>query len=58
MPLGDMAGTMHTLITLNTEMDFVYTYEVNGRRFVLDTREFREILEGVPAGRAGGFFLY
>ena len=48
MPLGDMAGTMHTLITLNTELDFVYTYEVNGRHFVLDTREFREILEGVP----------
>lgn len=48
MPLGDMSGTMHTLITLNTEIDFVYTYAVDGRRFVLDTREFKEILGGVP----------
>lgn len=44
MPLGDMCATMHTLITLNTEIDFVYTYVVDGRQFVLDTREFREIL--------------
>ena len=48
MPLGDMPGTVHTLITLNTELDFVYSYQVDGRRFVLDTREFRAILDGVP----------
>lgn len=47
MPLGDMAGTMHTLITLNTEIDFVYKYSVDGREFILDTREFREILDGI-----------
>ena len=48
MPLGDMCGTMHTLITFNTHIDFVYTYRVDDRSFVLDTREFKEILEGVP----------
>ena len=48
MPLGDMCGTMHTLITFNTHIDFVYTYCVDERSFVLDTREFKEILEGVP----------
>lgn len=47
MPLGDMAATLHTLITFNTEIDFVYTYAVDGRQFVLDTREFKEILGGV-----------
>ncbi|WP_346698406.1 ATP-binding protein [Catenibacillus scindens] len=48
MPLGDMPGTVHTLVTLNTHIDFVYTYTVNGRSFTLDTREFRDILGDVP----------
>ena len=38
----------HTLVTLNTHIDFVYTYTVNGRSFTLDTREFRDILGDVP----------
>ena len=48
MPLGDMPGIIHTLVTLNTHIDFVYTYTVNGRCFTLDTREFKEILGDVP----------
>jgi len=48
MPLGDMASTIHTLITLNTEIDFQYTYKVNGKSFTLNTQEFREILGDVP----------
>jgi hypothetical protein len=48
MPLGDINGTIHTLITFNTGIDFVYTYSYNGASFTLDTREFRQILEGVP----------
>lgn len=44
MPLGDMTGTIHSLITLNQDIDFVYTYIHNERQFTLDTREFREIL--------------
>ena len=47
MPLGDMTSTMHSLITLNKDTDFVYSYKVNERGFVLDTRELREILQGV-----------
>lgn len=48
MPLGDMSSTMHSLITLNKHIDFVYTYTVNGKSFILDTRELREILGDVP----------
>ncbi len=48
MPLGDMCGTMHTLITFNTEIDFIYIYTIDERSFTLDTREFKDILEGVP----------
>ena len=48
MPLGDMTFTIHSLVTLNCGIDFVYRYSVDGRGFTLDTREFREILGGVP----------
>jgi len=48
MPLGDMVGTMHTLITFNAGIDFLYTYRIDEREFVLDTKEFREVLGNVP----------
>lgn len=48
MPLGDMTFTIHTLVTLNCDIDFLYRYTVDGKSFTLDTREFREILGGVP----------
>ena len=48
MPLGNMNSTIHTLITLNHHIDFLYTYEYNGKQFTLDTREVREILDNVP----------
>ena len=48
MPLGDMNSTMHTLITLNTQIDFYYQYILDDKDFTLDTREFRKILNDVP----------
>lgn len=44
MPLGDMISTIHTLITGNTNIDFIYTYKVDESSFTLDTKEFRVIL--------------
>ena len=44
MPLGDIGATIHTLVTMHEEMDFLFTYNVDGEEFSLDTREFREIL--------------
>ena len=48
MPLGDINSTIHMLITMNTHIDFVYTYIYDERSFMLDTREFKEILGGIP----------
>ena len=48
MPLGDMASTMVTLISMNPELDFIYAYQTDREEFCLDTHEVREILEGVP----------
>lgn len=47
MPLGDICATLHTLITMHPEQDFLFTYRVNENFFTLDTRQFKEILEGV-----------
>lgn len=44
MPLGDICATVHTLVTMHEDIDFLFTYKVDEKGFVLDTREFREIL--------------
>lgn len=49
-PLGDVASTVVMLVTMNTDRDFVYRHSVNGREFVLDTRELKNILGDVPLG--------
>jgi hypothetical protein len=47
-PLGDIAGTLVTLIAGHPEREFVYRHERNGRSFLLDTREIREEIGDVP----------
>lgn len=47
-PLGDIDSTVITLITMNTHIDFLYRLNVDGREFVLDTKQLKEILGGVP----------
>lgn len=48
LPLGDMAATMTSLLSVNPDVDFVYRYSVNDRGFTLDTREVKSVLEGLP----------
>lgn len=47
-PLGDMAGTLETLISGSPETDFLYRHTKNGKTFTLDTREIKSILGDVP----------
>ncbi len=47
-PLGDVASTIQMLITMNTDRDFLYKHSVDGKEFVADTREIKEILGDVP----------
>ena len=47
MPLGDIGSTIFSLVTINEQLDFVYTYRVDQKQFTLDTREIREILGNV-----------
>lgn len=48
MPLGDIVGTMETLIQLNPTIDFLYRHTVQDRSFEMDTRSLREVLGDVP----------
>jgi anti-sigma regulatory factor (Ser/Thr protein kinase) len=48
MPLGDIAGTMIALVGSNPELDFILRYRLDENGFIMDTREFRQVLEGVP----------
>jgi hypothetical protein len=47
-PLGDIASSLVTLIAGNTDVDFIYRHRHNEGEFILDTREVRKEIEGVP----------
>lgn len=46
-PIGDMAGTLTTLISVNENVDFVYTHATDKGKFEFDTKQIREVLGGV-----------
>ena len=47
-PMGEIAGSLTTLIMGNENVDFVYTHTVDGQEFELDTRDIKRELEDVP----------
>ncbi len=47
-PLGDVPGAVSALILGNPDVDFLYTHRKDGHTYVLDTREIRRELDGVP----------
>ncbi len=47
-PLGDVISTITTLIQGHPSVDFKFTHIVDESSVFLDTRELREVLEGVP----------
>ncbi len=49
-PLGDMAATLEVLIMGNPHIDFRYTHRVDGREWVLDTRDLKTELGNLSLG--------
>lgn len=47
VPLGDMPQTLHQMITSYEEIDFVYRHSVGANTFTMDTRDLKQILDGV-----------
>ena len=47
-PLGDVSASIVTLIQGHPDTDFLFTHKLPGKTVSLDTRELRQVLEGVP----------
>ena len=47
-PIGDMDSTIITLITMNTDRDFIYRFGIDEKEFTLSTGELKGILGDVP----------
>lgn len=47
-PLGDFVGTVHSIIVCNPDLDFVIEMKTDKGKEVLDTREVKKQLGGVP----------
>ncbi|MBQ2834122.1 MAG: sensor histidine kinase [Clostridia bacterium] len=47
-PMGDAAGAFFTLVLLNPDIDFLFTYDYDGKQFVFDTRVIRETVDPLP----------
>lgn len=48
MPLGDLAGTIHTLVIGSPEIHWTFVYRLDGREFVFDDKPIKQELEGIP----------
>ncbi|MCU4164066.1 ATP-binding protein [Carboxylicivirga caseinilyticus] len=46
-PMGDLKSTVAMLITGNPEVDMVFTYRTKDDEFRLDSREVKEVLDGM-----------
>lgn len=47
-PLGDVVASLITLIQGHPDTDFLFTHRLGEQEVKLDTRELREVLQGVP----------
>lgn len=47
-PLGDMSETLSILVLTDDKIDFVYKHSYNESTYVFDTREIKEVLDGIP----------
>ncbi|MBQ2929417.1 MAG: sensor histidine kinase [Clostridia bacterium] len=47
-PMGDVAGAWFSLVVMNPEKDFLFTYDYDGQVFTFDTREVRAAVDPIP----------
>ncbi len=48
VPLGNMTETIITIIMANIDMDLIYTHDINGRKFTLNTKDIKKTLGDLP----------
>jgi len=47
-PMGDVPGSLFTLVLMNPQTDFLFIYDYDGKRFAFDTREIKEAVAPIP----------
>ena len=47
-PMGDVAGAWFSLVVMNPDTDFLFTYDYDGQAFTFDTRVIRETVAPIP----------
>lgn len=47
-PLGDVANSFVLMVSANPELEFVLEYRCENKSYLFDTREVKEVLEGLP----------
>ncbi len=47
-PLGDLANAVMLLVSASPAVEFVFTYIYDGEEYMFDTREVKEVLDGLP----------
>ena len=47
-PLGDIAATIVTIVSMNSDKEFLYKRVLDDKEFIFSTVEIKKILDGVP----------
>ena len=47
-PMGDVAGAWFSLVLMNPDTDFLFTFDYDGKDFSFDTRIIRETVAPIP----------
>ena len=47
-PMGDVPGAWFSLVVMNPEKDFLFTFDYDGKDFTFDTRMVREAVAPIP----------
>ncbi|HQP46969.1 MAG TPA: sensor histidine kinase, partial [Flexilinea sp.] len=47
-PLGNIEGTMVTLIAGNPQIDFIYRHQRDSKAFILDTKDIKKEIDDIP----------
>ncbi len=50
LTLGDIAGVLAITVSGNPLIDFIYNHKINGNLYSFNTKEIKEILEGISIG--------
>ncbi len=48
VPLGNMTETIIAIVMANIHMDLIYTHDIDGRKFTLNTRDIKKTLGDLP----------